>query len=53
MNSVKKKRLETAGWIVGDAAEFVQLSDEERRLLEIRLSLAFGVRALRERQGLT
>ena len=50
MNSIKKKRFVAAGWTVSDAAGFLQLSDEERRLLEMRLSLASGVRALPERQ---
>jgi len=53
MNSVKKKRLERAGWVVGDATEFLQLRDEEARFLELKLALATGVRELRERRGLT
>jgi ribosome-binding protein aMBF1 (putative translation factor) len=42
-----------AGWRVSDAAEFLGLSDEERRFVELRLALASGVRQLRERRGLT
>ncbi len=53
MNSSKKKRLEHAGWVVGDAAQFLQLSDEERRFVELKFALAGGVRELRERRGLT
>ena len=53
MNSVKKKRLERAGWVVADATEFLQLSEEEARFLELKLALATGVRELRERRGLT
>ena len=44
MNKDKKKRLELAGWVVGDAAGFLQLSDEESRFLELKLALASGVR---------
>ena len=38
---------------VGDAAGFLQLSEEESRFLELNLALASGVRELRERRGLT
>jgi DNA-binding XRE family transcriptional regulator len=53
MNGSKKKRLESAGWVVGDAAGFLQLSTEEARFVELKLALAAGVRELREREGLT
>ena len=53
MNSIKKKRLEHAGWSVGDAAQFLQLSNAESRFIEMKLSLATGVRQLREKRGLT
>ena len=53
MDSAKKKRLERAGWVVGDTARFLELSAEETRFLELKLVLATGVRELRERIGLT
>ena len=53
MNNVKRKRLERAGWEVGDTAEFLKLSEEEARFLEMKLALANGVRELRERRVLT
>ena len=53
MKQTKKARLEAAGWRVGDAADFLGLSDEERRFVELKLALASGVRQLRERRGLT
>jgi DNA-binding XRE family transcriptional regulator len=49
----KRRRLERAGWKIGDAADFLQLSNEERRFIETKLALAEGLRRLRERQGLT
>jgi ribosome-binding protein aMBF1 (putative translation factor) len=49
----KRRRLERAGWKVGDAADFLQLSDDERRFIETKLALATGLRRMRERQGLT
>ena len=53
MNSTKQKRLKYAGWVVGNTSEFLQLSQEESRFLDLKLSLAGGVRELRERKGLT
>ena len=53
MNSAKRKRLKREGWVVGDTAQFLQLSKEENRFLELKLALASGVRELRERRGLT
>ena len=53
MKRVKKQRLERAGWVVGTSAQFLQLSVEENRFIELKLALATGVRELRERKGLT
>jgi DNA-binding transcriptional regulator YiaG len=53
MKPIKKRRLERAGWVVGDNAQFLQLSVEENRFIELKLALATGVRELRERKGLT
>src|SRR5713101_6388435 len=53
MKRVKKQRLERAGWAVGDSAQFLQMSVEENRFIELKLALATGVRELRKRRGLT
>jgi DNA-binding XRE family transcriptional regulator len=53
MKSAKKARLERAGWVVGDAAQFLKLSAQEQRFVELKLALAAGVRQWRERRGLT
>ena len=53
MKRIKKQRLEHAGWVVGDSAQFLQLSAEENRFIELKPALAAGVRELRERKGLT
>lgn len=53
MKSDKKARLERAGWVVGGAAQFLKLSAQEQRVVELKLALATGVRQLRERRGLT
>ena len=53
MNSAKRERLERAGWVVSDTAQFLNLSEEERQFVDLKLALAGGVRELRERCGLT
>lgn|GEM_PF-6262155 len=37
MDATKRKALEAAGWKVGDAADFLEMSDEERQLLDTRV----------------
>lgn len=53
MKAATKARLERAGWVVGDAGQFLKLSAQEQRFVEVKLALATGVRQLRERRGLT
>ena len=49
----KRRKLERAGWAVGDAGDFLGLSTEERQFVEVKLALADGVRRRREHLGLT
>ena len=53
MRKDKRRRLERAGWSVGDAGDFLNLSDDERRFIETKLALAAGLRHWREHLGLT
>lgn len=48
MDATKRKAIEAAGWKVGDAADFLGMSDEERQLLDTRVELAMAVRRQRE-----
>ena len=48
MNTTKLKALEAAGWKVGDAADFLAMSDNERQLLEARMELALAIRRQRQ-----
>lgn len=48
MDAPKRKTLEQAGWKVGDAADFLEMSDEERQLLDARVQLALAIRRQRE-----
>ena len=47
MKKEKRRRLERAGWKVGDAKDFLELDDAEMAVIELRVSLA---RELRERR---
>jgi predicted XRE-type DNA-binding protein len=53
MDATKRKAIEAAGWKVGDAAELLGMSDEERQLLDTRVKLALAVRRQREARRLT
>jgi predicted XRE-type DNA-binding protein len=53
MEKSKRQRLERAGWVVGDAGDFLELSAEERQFIETKLALAAGLRRWRENLGLT
>ena len=47
MDAAKRKAIEAAGWKVGDAADFLEMSDAERQLLDTRVELAMAVRRQR------
>jgi len=53
MDATKRKALEAAGWKVGDAAEFLEMSDQERQLLDARVALAMAIRRQREATDLS
>ncbi len=48
MDTTKRKAIEAAGWKVGDAADFLEMSAEERQLLNTRVELALAIRRQRE-----
>jgi ribosome-binding protein aMBF1 (putative translation factor) len=48
MDATKRKALEAAGWKVGDAGDFLEMSDQERQLLDTRVALALAIRRQRE-----
>ena len=53
MDAAKRKRLEAAGWKVGSTADFLELTQAESDLVEIKLNLAQAFKARRERAELT
>ena len=53
MNDSKRRRLEAKGWKLGDAQEFLDLSDEEMALIEMKLALGRDLKERRQRKRLS
>ena len=53
MDARQKRRLETDGWRFGSYADFLNLTDAEVMLVELRASLAAALKARRARLGVT
>ena len=49
----KRKQLEAAGWKVGSASEFLELTDAEEMLINMKLALAANVKTMRQRKKMT
>jgi hypothetical protein len=49
MKAKKKKKLEAAGWKVGEAEEFLALTTDEAEFVEIKLALARAEKTTRTR----
>jgi DNA-binding XRE family transcriptional regulator len=53
MDQTKREVLEAAGWKVGTAEEFLDLTAAEAALIEMKLALSAGLRDLRINKSLT
>ena len=53
MDKAKQKRLESAGWKVGTANDFLNLSSEESAYIELKLQLARNLQKRRIEKKLT
>lgn len=53
MKKTKKAKLEANGWRVGSAKEFLGLSDEEMRVIDVKIKLVQLHRKQRMKKGLT
>lgn len=53
MDAVKRKRLEAAGWSVGSATDFLELSSEEAAFVELKLRLSESLRRRRQSKKLS
>lgn len=50
MHANKRKKLEAKGWKVGDTKDFLGLSKDESKYIELKLALAENLRALRKKR---
>ena len=53
MNTARQRKLEAAGWKVGDASDFLGLSRQEAELVSLKLALGESLRRQRQRLKLT
>ena len=53
MKSEKLERLQANGWKVGSLESFLQLSEEERQLVDLKISLSGAVRKSRVKRKLS
>jgi len=53
MDEAKQHRLKRAGWRLGDAADFLELSPEEAAFVELKLALGDYLRLLRTKNSWT
>jgi hypothetical protein len=50
MDKRKRRALEEAGWVFEDAEDFLELTPEERCLVDLRVAISRDIRARREQQ---
>ena len=53
MDKRKQRRLVNAGWRLGTAADFLELTDAEAALVELKVRLSEALRARRLAQGIS
>lgn len=53
MKDEKRKKLETAGWNVGSATVFLELTPQEEQYIELKLLLSESLKKERLRHGLS
>lgn len=53
MKASKRLKLEAAGWTVGSASDFLNLTKEEETLVDVKLALAQSVKERRQKENLT
>ncbi len=53
MEAAKRRKLEAAGWSVGDAADFLELTPEEVEIIDVKLALGDYMRTVRRQNHWT
>jgi hypothetical protein len=50
MNSTRLKRLKAAGWKIGTTKDYLDLTDQEAALIEVKLSLIDTLKRCRQKR---
>lgn len=53
MKAEKRKKLKAAGWVVGSAGDFLELTPQEEQYIELKLLLSESLKKERLRHGLS
>ena len=53
MKKHRRKKLQSAGWVVGTVKEFLGLTEADAVLIEMKLALSQSIRDRRKKQGLS
>lgn len=53
MKKTKRARLEAAGWTLGSVNDFLELSEADAALIDMKLALSRSLRGWRNRSGLS
>ena len=53
MKSAKRNRLESKGWKIGSASEFLNLSPEEAAYVDLKLALSKSLQQTRQEKNMT
>jgi predicted transcriptional regulator len=53
MKPAKKRKLEAAGWKIGDAQDFLQMTDDDVAYVEMKLALSDMLKAKRQKQKIS
>jgi predicted XRE-type DNA-binding protein len=53
MKKTKKERLKKAGWKVGSTTDFLELTDDEAAMIELKIALARDLKRRRQSKNLT
>ncbi len=53
MDSKKRKKLEAKGWVFGDAGDFLGLTPEQVRFIDLKIALSQSLKSERIKQSVT
>ncbi len=53
MDGKNRKELEAKGWVFGDASDFLELTPEEARFIDLKLALRASIKEARAKQHVT